>query len=402
MPFYCQRLNVARTNALAALALTVVACSSPTQPGVSVAASRPLGPTTGTQVSYYSQPVTLRVSGGTTTGSGAPVTTLEVATDAAFSTILMTLVPTANASGELTVTLDHLAPSTTYYWRTRTTAGNNPGAVSSAASFSIGPQLIIQPPVAVQPLADTFPHKRPTFVVANATHTGPSATLTYHFEVATDSTFSSLIASGTVAESATQTSFTPASDLMSGTTYYWRAQARDTTTGVTGPYSSAQAFATVFPEDGSSRYTLAIQAPTYCLTHSIHTGSAAFPAPNWNISHFTFGGTSTVAGDTLRFTPDPQFAPDSALPTIPSLLGFSRAHSHVEGSISGSTSYPLVGSAPFFSGVIFKGVVAGSSDNGGQFEGTFDGAVTLDREGFPNYSRDTCSTPGFTWTLMPR
>lgn len=380
-----------------ALLPMVLACSSPTAPDVSVASARPLGPTTGTQISYYSQPVTLAVTSGVTTGSASPVTTVEVATDAAFATIVTMQVPTVNTAGQLTVILDHLAPSTTYYWRARTKAGNNPGTVSSAASFSIGPPLVIQPSVALQPLADTFPHKRPTFVVANATHTGPPATLTYRFEVATDATFHTLVAGAAVPEVATQTSFTLTTDLMSGTTYYWRAQASDTAKDVTGPYSAAQAFTTVFPEDGSSRYTLAIQAPTYCLTHSIHTGGGSFWGAGWTISHFTFAGALTVRNDTLQFTPD------SSWPDQPSsLLGFGRARNHLEGSMSGTQSYPLVGGAPFFNGVIFKGVVGGDSDNRGQFEGTFDGTATLDREGMPNYSEDTCSTSGFTWTLTPR
>jgi hypothetical protein len=50
----------------------------------------------------------------------------------------------------------------------------------------------------VQPLADSFPHKRPTFTVTNAARTGPPATVTYRFDVGTDAAFSNVVATGTV------------------------------------------------------------------------------------------------------------------------------------------------------------------------------------------------------------
>ena len=111
-------------------------------------------------------------------------------------------------NGQSTATLDHLNAATTYYWRVKTTAGDNPSILSATSSFSIGPQLVIQPPTPVTPLAPTFPHKRPTFTVANATRTGPPATLTYRFEIASDDGFNTLVATATVAETPDQTSFT--------------------------------------------------------------------------------------------------------------------------------------------------------------------------------------------------
>lgn len=110
-----------------------------------------------------------------------------------FTTVRTTQTVTPDATGRLTIMLDHLSPATTYYWRVKTSAGDS-RVVSAAESFSIGPQLVIQPPTPVQPLADTFPHRRPTFIVMNAVHTGPDATLTYRFNVATDSAFSTVVA----------------------------------------------------------------------------------------------------------------------------------------------------------------------------------------------------------------
>jgi len=322
------------------------------------------------------------------------VTVVEVATDVGFTSVIATQTVSSDATGHATITLDHLSPATTYYWRVKTSAGDNPGAVASPQSFSIGPLLVIQAPTPVQPLSDSFPHRRPTFIVANATHTGPDATLTYRFDVAADAAFGNVVATGTAPEGISQTSLTPSVDLTSGATYYWRAEASDTTKGVVGPFLPGQPFTTVFPEDGAFRYTLAIHAPSYCLMHSVHTGTGAFWGTGWTVSDYTFTGTLTVTSDTLQFSSDQWGNP-------PLLLGFARAQNQLAGSISGSQPYPTVGSAPYFNGVEFRAVVAGDSDNRGQFEGTFDGSVTLDREGFPAFSEDTCSTSGFTWTLTP-
>jgi hypothetical protein len=151
--------------------VAAAACSSPTGPGVSVVAAKPTSPSNGSTFSYYTQPVTLVVTAGVATGGALPTSTVEVATDAAFTTLVTTQTVSAGATGQVTVTLDHLSPATTYYWRVKTASGNNPGVYSSPASFSIGRLLVIQSPTLVQPLADTFPHKRPTFIVTNAART---------------------------------------------------------------------------------------------------------------------------------------------------------------------------------------------------------------------------------------
>ena len=254
--------------------------------------------------------------------------------------------------------------------------------------------LVFQPPTPLQPLADSFPHKRPTFTVTNAARTGPPATVTYRFDVGTDAAFSSVVATGTVPEATTQTSFIPSVDLTSGMTYYWRAQARDTTKSVDGPYSTAQGFATVFPEDGSFRYTLAIHAPSYCLTHNTH-GDFCGGTKQWDLSDYSFDGTLTVTTDNLQFS--------SPLASVgkPLTLGFGRLHNRLSGAISGEPDYPLPNPGPF-NAVLFGGVVAGDADNAGRFEGTFDGSVALMRESvFPCYHDITCSTSGFKWTLTP-
>jgi hypothetical protein len=90
------------------------------------------------------------------------------------------------------VTLARLNATTTYYWRVKTTAGDNPSIVSATSTFTIGP-LRDSGAHARDAGRRPFPHKRPVFTVANAARTGPPATLTYGFEIASDADFNTLV-----------------------------------------------------------------------------------------------------------------------------------------------------------------------------------------------------------------
>ena len=374
--------------------VAALGCSSPTRPSVTVAVGQPLSPASDAVVSYYSQPVTLVVTTGFTT-SGEPLTTVvEVATDEAFTSIAITKALTTGANGQTTVTLDRLNPATTYFWRVKTTAGHNPSVVSAPARLTIGPQLIIQAPLLVQPLVDSFPHKRPTFTVRNAMRTGPSATLTYTFEVSTDAGFTALLATGTVPEGPDQTSFTPGTDLVPGTTYVWRARASDASLGETSEFSPAQSFTTVFPDDGSYRYTLVVRSGLCGGITGVGGCSSGSPWPQEDLS---FDGMLVVDGDTLRYPlpPATYFTDDPPL-----VFEMRRAKNRVEGRVAGTT--PNGPSGGRVTTVGLSGAVVGQSDNRGRFDGTVDGQITLWRFGFPCDQTWRCSRAGLPWTLMPR
>jgi hypothetical protein len=254
--------------------------------------------------------------------------------------------------------------------------------------------LVIQAPALVQPLADSFPHKRPTFTVKNAARTGPPATLTYAFEISANGGFSALVASGTVPEGSEQTSFTPGADLVPGSTYFWRVRASDPNIGVIGADSPAQTFTTVLPDDGSYRYTLIVRTPSWCLTH--FSGSSSCSAPTvWYKLDFSFDGLLVVEGDILRYD---LVRVDSLVNEGPFRLEIRRASNRLAGSISGTTAdTPPVAVASF----TLSGTVSGEADNRGRFDGAFDGRMTLWHGGFPCDKTESCSNSGFTWTLLP-
>ena len=126
------------------------------------------------------------------------------------------------------------------------------GSFSGTLTFTIGPAIVIQAPVASAPSAgSTTSTAKPTFTVTNAVRSGPAGTLTYLFEVASNSSFATIVASGTVGEGTGTTSFTPSSNLSASTTYFWHAKATDVTNNISTAFSTTTSFATPAPNPAS-------------------------------------------------------------------------------------------------------------------------------------------------------
>ena len=83
---------------------------------------------------------------------------------------------------------------------------------------------------------------RTTFVVANASHSGPVGALVYTFEVATDEGFANRFGSWNVPEQPNQTSLDLPQDFSYASVYYWHVRAYDGAT--TSPWSRTLALAT--------------------------------------------------------------------------------------------------------------------------------------------------------------
>jgi hypothetical protein len=242
--------------------------------------------------------------------------------------------------------------------------------------------LVIQPPAPVQPLADTFPHKRPTFTVTNVPHTGAPATLTYRFDVASDATFGNIAATGTVPEGAAQTSFTPSTDLVSGTMYYWRARASDTAKGVTGDFSASQDFTTINPDNGSFPYTLAVMVPNSCRYPQM----------------VSVDGTLVVSADTLQFQTLNSLGINIARSKhdiVGTILGSAFTAGHPYCDLSVSTNFNLE------YGLRVAASFSGAADNNGQLTGAFSGYAECYLSYEDDFHCPESTTPGYTWTLTP-
>jgi hypothetical protein len=232
--------------------VSAAACSkSPTSANTSFGAPQASTPANGASITYASQPVTLTITNAIRAGSATATYSVEVATDSGFNNKVFTKDGIPEGSGGTTsVTLTSLNGGTTYYWHSAATIDSVKGAMSAARTFTVQPNVVISPPAAGFPgNGGTASDTRPIFTVQNATVTGPAGPIAYEFQVATDSSFQSILASsGPVPEqSGGSTSWQSTVDLGAGN-YVWRARGTDPLNNVQGPYSDGATF-TVVPFD---------------------------------------------------------------------------------------------------------------------------------------------------------
>lgn len=228
--------------------LFAAACgSSPSEPStpptVSLSAPVSVGPTDHARIGNPEQPITLTIQNAVATQTGATTYTFEVATDSAFASKVQTKDNVPEGAGQTSVRLDPLPPDKDYFWHARAQRGGVVGVFSSTFSFSIGPAIVLLAPSPIAPLNGTqATMSRPTFTVSNATRTGPAGSISYKFEIATNSGFSPVAITGTVAEGSGQTSFTPTTELAPSVSYFWRATAIDQGSSVSSAPSATQTF----------------------------------------------------------------------------------------------------------------------------------------------------------------
>jgi hypothetical protein len=308
---------------LAAL-LTIVGCSksSPTSPTTtaaaapdasltaSVTAPRPLTPANAASIANVAQPVTLTVQNAVVTKAGGTIYTFEVASDAAFSAKVQTKDGIAEgSSGQTAVKLDPLAPASDYYWHSRATGGGTTGVFGAVYKFTIGPAIAINAPTPIAPLNGAATGARPTLRAANATRTGPAGAISYRFEISNSSSFASIVSTGTVAEGANETGYTPVADLPINATLFWRVTAIDPTNAISSLPSAPQSFVTSQTIDLSKVvYLLGPNLSTWKETGKItaveQDGSAAaggpmcisFTDPGWPDAKWIYGGSDPNFG----------------------------------------------------------------------------------------------------------
>lgn len=304
-----------RLAAGAVVCLAAAACSkssTPTQPTAVAAASsadatasvtvpRPVSPAAGAQIRNVDQPITLVVANAVITQSAAATYTFEVSTDAGFSTKVYTKTGlAAGSNGQTSLPIDRIAAGTSYFWHARAEGGGTTGPFSTARAFSIGPAIVIDTATLVSPISNAGTSARPIFTVTNATRSGPIGTLTYKFEIATNSAFSPVLVTGTVNEGTTRTTFTPPADLPAETPLFWRVTVSDAANGVTGPTTLAASFVTTFAIDlkkvvylNSPDVSSWPQTAVLSLVEQDGGGDGpvcmSYTDPGWPDSHWPFG-----------------------------------------------------------------------------------------------------------------
>src|SRR3954469_22843816 len=312
-----------RVAAVAAVCLAAAACSNsstPTQTTSGAAAAdgaaatssvtvpRQVSPAAGASIRNVDQPVALVVANAVLTQSAAATYTFEVSTDPGFGTkVYSKSGVTAGSGGQTSLTIDKIAAGTSYFWRARAEGGGTTGPFTVARAFAIGPAIVIDAATLVSPISNAGTGARPTFVVTNATHSGPVGALTYKFEIAATPSFTPALITATVSEGVGRTSFTPSTDLPAETTLFWRVTVSDAANGVSGPATLAGTFATTFAID--LKKVIYLNSPdvsnwpqTAVLSLVEQDGGGAGPVcmsytdPGWPDSPWPFGGSDPNFG----------------------------------------------------------------------------------------------------------
>src|SRR5215472_4522216 len=187
------KLNSLRVCTALVLAVAATACtkSSPARPTDSVASSGAAAvvdastgitittptlatPADGFRFKYTDQPVTLTVNNAAATG-GTVTYSFQVASDAAFGTVVYSKDGVASGSGTTSQKVDTLAGNKDYYWRARAVSGSVTGPWSKSRTFNVGPQVVIQAPQPVSPAnGGQASGSTLTLTVNNASRTGPA------------------------------------------------------------------------------------------------------------------------------------------------------------------------------------------------------------------------------------
>lgn len=237
------------SRAVAAIVVaSTLACSnsnlSSTAATGSVTAPRPAQPAANASIRFVDQPITLMVQNAAVTIPAGNAYTFEVATDSAFASKVQAKDNVSEGTGGQTaVRLDALAGGRDYYWRARAAAGGTTGPFSAISKFTIGPAIVVNPPVPIGPLNNSTTTPRPALRVTNATRSGPTGAITYVFEVATSAAFTTIVLRATNTEGVNETGFIPVADLPIAT-LYWRATAIDAANSITSTPSAVQSFTT--------------------------------------------------------------------------------------------------------------------------------------------------------------
>ena len=292
----CSRSSPGQPSSSAATAADAASLTA------SVTVPRPLTPANNATIRNVDQPVTLTVANAVSTQPGSTYT-FEVATDTAFGTKAQTkdAVP-EGSGGQTSVRLDALPAARDYFWHARATAGGTTGPFGATFKFTVGPAVTVNAPVPIAPLGGAQTVARPALRVANAARSGPVTAMSYRFEIATSSAFSPVLMTATVGEGVNETGFIPGSDLPINATFFWRATATDTGSGVSAT-SSTQSFTT----------SLAIDLSKVIVSYPGAPNPASWPQTATIISVEQDGNPSTGGPMCISFSTTHDW------PTIPFL-----------------------------------------------------------------------------------
>lgn len=213
-------------------------------PGITITAPLLLEPNTGWQIKTTDQPITLLIENSSSNSERPLAYIFEVATDTAFTNIVLKSDSVTEGSNGRTsiLLLESLTNPGPYYWRAQAFDGANTGAYSNPVLFEIVLPTI-QAPVPFSPVNGAITSIRPKLIAQNTAAEAVDANLNYLFEIATDEIFNQPITSKTISNQSGQIELVLDQDLTYDTAYFWRVQASSAI--AKSPWSTTQSFVTL-------------------------------------------------------------------------------------------------------------------------------------------------------------
>jgi hypothetical protein len=265
MPLFCTEyggwgmsIGMRRVLTVLMVALSAAGCevsksSSPLSPsiagpiaGVEIARPNALEPGQDWQIFMRDQPIKLLFQNATTNGVRPITYTVEIASDAAFASVVFKRAGITPASGATTSLQlpDALATGRTYWWHVRAEDGANSSDYSVAKSFVAVTPVNLGAPVAKTP-SGTITITNPEFKITAGSQSGPVGHIVYTVQVANDAAFTSIAALFIPDETRPETTVAQNYKFLNDKTYYWRVQAKDTgDSQAVSPWSATQTFTT--------------------------------------------------------------------------------------------------------------------------------------------------------------
>jgi len=221
-------------------------------PGVNITAPKLVEPVQGFKYKESQQPIKLIIENATSNGVRPVTYMFEVATDVDFNSKVYARsgVP-AGDNGRTSVQIDRLDLGRAYYWRAKADDGAN-ASQFSASQFEVLPKPLLNPPRLDSPINnERVTSRRPALSVGDSDRNAAIGAISYEFQVASDQSFTKIVAAGVVTETYGLTAFTPNADLATDLQLFWRARAGDGDT--TSGWASTQTFRTpLAPAPGPS------------------------------------------------------------------------------------------------------------------------------------------------------
>lgn len=213
--------------------------------------------------------------------------TFEVYSDSTLTTLATSNSSVGeNAGGTTCWTLvTSLQPGRFYWWRARSTNGITASNWTSTYKFST-PNNVPTTPAPQSPANGAIVATLTPTLIVNASTDADGTSLTYDFQLATNSTFTTIVRSTSIVGQGSQISWTPSPSLSNNQIYYWRVRAKDAIAN--SNWSTTRSF-TVNIVTNSAPTTPTITSPA-------HNGKV-----NKNHPTLTVGNSTDANGDVLTY-----------------------------------------------------------------------------------------------------